>query len=93
MATASPSRLQAAAAARHRVLIVDDNVELVGSLHAVLMSAELSDGRAASNTIDVVTASRGDEGLAIVLDAEQMAPEQVRHPECERLNSGFHGAG
>jgi PAS domain S-box-containing protein len=65
VATASLSRLQAAAAARHRVLIVDDNVELVGSLHAVLMSAELSDGRAASNTIDVVTASRGDEGLAI----------------------------
>jgi PAS domain S-box-containing protein len=46
------------------VLIIDDNVELVGSLHAVLMSAELSDGRAASNTIEVVTASRGDEGLA-----------------------------
>ena len=57
--------MQAAAAARARVLIVDDNVELVGSLHAVLMSAELSDGRAASNTIEVVTASRGDEGLAI----------------------------
>jgi PAS domain S-box-containing protein len=49
---------------RARVLIIDDNVELVGSLHAVLMSAELSDGRAASNTIEVVTASRGDEGLA-----------------------------
>src|SRR5579872_5618229 len=63
MATASLSRLQAAAA-RARVLIVDDNGELVGSLHAVLMSAELSDGRAASNTIEVVTASRGDEGLA-----------------------------
>ena len=29
------------------------------------MSAELSDGRAASNSIEVVTASRGDEGLAI----------------------------
>jgi PAS domain S-box-containing protein len=53
-----------APAARARVLIIDDNVELVGSLHAVLMSAELSDGRAASNTIEVVTASRGDEGLA-----------------------------
>lgn len=51
-------------AAKARVLIIDDNVELVGSLHAVLMSAELSDGRAASNTIEVVTASRGDEGLA-----------------------------
>jgi PAS domain S-box-containing protein len=53
------------APARSRVLIVDDNVELVGTLHAVLMSAELSDGRAASNTIEVVTASRADEGLAI----------------------------
>jgi PAS domain S-box-containing protein len=47
------------------VLIVDDNVELVGSLHAALMAAELSDGSPASNAIDVVTASRGDEGLAI----------------------------
>jgi PAS domain S-box-containing protein len=47
------------------VLIVDDNVELVGTLHAVLMTAELSDGRSASSTIEVVTASRGDEGLAI----------------------------
>jgi PAS domain S-box-containing protein len=47
------------------VLIVDDNVELVGTLHAVLMTAELSDGRAASSRIEVVTASRGDEGLAI----------------------------
>ena len=53
---------------RSRVLILDDNVELVGSLHAVIMSAELSDGRAASTTIEVVTASRGDEGLAIARD-------------------------
>ena len=50
---------------RARVLIVDDNVELVGTLHAVLMTAELSDGTAASQAIEVVTASRGDEGLAI----------------------------
>jgi PAS domain S-box-containing protein len=57
-------RLPAGAPARARVLIVDDNVELVGSLHAVLMSAELSDGRAASNSIEVSTASRGDDGLA-----------------------------
>src|SRR5580700_1357085 len=63
-AYASTSRLQAVSA-RARLLIVDDNVELVGTLHAVIMSAELSDGRAASNSIDVVTASRGDEGLAI----------------------------
>jgi PAS domain S-box-containing protein len=45
--------------------VVDDNVELVGTLHAVLMTAELSDGTAASRSIEVVTASRGDEGLAI----------------------------
>jgi signal transduction histidine kinase len=50
---------------RARVLIVDDNVELVGSLHAVLMAAELADGRPAANSIEVVTASRGDEGFAI----------------------------
>jgi len=54
-----------APAPRARVLIVDDNVELVGSLHAVLMSAELSDGRAASTAIEVSTASRGDDGLAM----------------------------
>ena len=47
------------------MLIVDDNVELVGTLHAVLMTAELSDGTPASQAIEVVTASRGDEGLAI----------------------------
>ena len=41
---------------RARVLIVDDNVELVGTLHAVLMTAELSDGTAASQAIEVVTA-------------------------------------
>lgn len=63
---ASVSRLQPVAR-RSRLLIIDDNVELVGTLHAVLMSAELSDGRGASNTIEVVTASRGDEGLAIAL--------------------------
>ncbi|HEX3346204.1 MAG TPA: ATP-binding protein [Polyangiaceae bacterium] len=50
---------------RARVLIVDDNVELVGTLHAVLMTAELSDGTPASQAIDVVTTSRGDEGLAM----------------------------
>jgi PAS domain S-box-containing protein len=63
----SPSRDRAASSpsARARVLIVDDNVELVGSLHAVLMSAELSNGSAAAKSIDVTTASRGDEGLAI----------------------------
>jgi PAS domain S-box-containing protein len=65
VAGATLSRVPAVASARARVLIVDDNVELVGSLHAVLMSAELSDGRAAANTIEVTTASRGDEGLAI----------------------------
>jgi PAS domain S-box-containing protein len=53
------------AAPRPRVLVVDDNVELVGTLHAVLMTAELSGGTAASHGLEVITASRGDEGLAI----------------------------
>src|SRR5580700_9489417 len=66
MASASIPRLPAAQPpARARVLIVDDNVELVGTLHAVLMTAELSDGTSASRAIEVITASRGDEGLAI----------------------------
>jgi PAS domain S-box-containing protein len=47
------------------VLVIDDNVELVGTLHAVLMTAELSGGTPASRGIEVITASRGDEGLAI----------------------------
>jgi PAS domain S-box-containing protein len=50
---------------RARILVVDDNVELVGTLHAVLMTAELSDGSQASKSIEVVSAARGDEGLAI----------------------------
>jgi len=63
-APASLPRLPEAGPARGRVLIVDDNVELVGSLHAVLMAAEFA-GRVASNSIEVVTASRGDEGLSV----------------------------
>ena len=46
------------------MLIVDDNVELVGTLHAILMTAELHDG-ASPRTLEVVAASRGDEGLSI----------------------------
>jgi PAS domain S-box-containing protein len=65
VASASLPRLPDEDSVRARVLIVDDNVELVGSLHAVLMAAELADGRAAANSIEVVTASRGDEGFAI----------------------------
>src|ERR1700678_1673077 len=65
MSSASLPRLAVTASARSRVLIVDDNVELVGTLHAVIMSAELADGRAASSAIEVVTASRGDEGLEV----------------------------
>jgi PAS domain S-box-containing protein len=48
---------------RARVLVVDDNAELVGTLHAVLLSAELSEGR--SSALEVITASRGNEGLEI----------------------------
>jgi PAS domain S-box-containing protein len=46
------------------VLIVDDNVELVGTLHAILMTAELHDGHS-GRPLEVIAASRGDEGLAI----------------------------
>src|SRR5271166_5106215 len=49
---------------RTRVLIIDDNVELVGTLHAILMTAELHDG-ASTRALDVIAASRGDDGLAI----------------------------
>jgi PAS domain S-box-containing protein len=45
------------------VLIIDDNAELVGTLHAVLLSAELSDPGASQ--LEVVTASRGNDGLDI----------------------------
>ncbi|HXX69758.1 MAG TPA: ATP-binding protein [Polyangiaceae bacterium] len=51
--------------ARARVLIVDDSVELVASLRAVLLAGEWSDGSAAADAIEVVTASCGEEGLAI----------------------------
>jgi signal transduction histidine kinase len=59
------TRLTPGPAPRARVLIVDDNVDLVGSLHAVLTSAELTSGRAAASAIEVITASRGDEALTV----------------------------
>jgi two-component system, cell cycle sensor histidine kinase and response regulator CckA len=65
VALGSVSRLPPSLANRARVLIVDDNVELVGALHAVLMSAELASGRVAESPIEVTTASRGDEALAV----------------------------
>jgi two-component system, cell cycle sensor histidine kinase and response regulator CckA len=61
----SASRLPPGLGARARVLIVDDNVDLVGALHAVLMSAELTSGRAGASPIEVITASRGDEALSV----------------------------
>ncbi|HZU85265.1 MAG TPA: ATP-binding protein [Polyangiaceae bacterium] len=65
MTAASVAHLADPVAPPARVLIVDDNVELVGTLHAVLVSSALSDGRAASRPVDVVTASRGHDGLAV----------------------------
>ena len=62
---ASPSARPTALSRRARVLIVDDNTELVGTLHAVLMSAEMNDGRAPAHRVEVVTASRGEEGLDV----------------------------
>lgn len=56
---------------RARVLIIDDNADLVGTLHAVLTGANLLDGRVAGAEspsgppIEVVTAARGDDGLAV----------------------------
>jgi DNA-binding NtrC family response regulator len=46
------------------VLIVDDNVELVGSLQAVLAHASGVDAQVASR-FETVTASRGSEALEI----------------------------
>ncbi len=48
-----------------RILIVDDNTELVGVLHAVLLGAELTDGHDGRVRIEVVTASRGQEAVGI----------------------------
>jgi PAS domain S-box-containing protein len=64
-ATTTLTRVPGGASARARVLIIDDNAELVGSLRAVLVAAELAAERAPAHAFDVVTASRGDEGLAI----------------------------
>jgi PAS domain S-box-containing protein len=47
------------------VLVIDDNVELVGSLKAVLMAAEFPGGRPGSSAVEVITASRAEEGLAV----------------------------
>jgi signal transduction histidine kinase len=50
-----------------RVLIVDDNTELVATLHAVLIGPAVSheDGRKGGARLEVVTASRGEEALAV----------------------------
>jgi signal transduction histidine kinase len=56
-----PPPAPAAPRAKSRILVVDDNVELVGTLHAVLVSADVPSGR----RLEVVTASRGEEGLRI----------------------------
>ncbi len=61
----SPSVRSTAALRRSRVLIIDDNTELVATLHAVLVSADMSDGRSAPHRVDVVTASCGKDGLEI----------------------------
>jgi PAS domain S-box-containing protein len=48
-----------------RVLIVDDNTELVGTLHAVLVGPTVAVGRSLPSRLEVVSASRGEEALAI----------------------------
>jgi PAS domain S-box-containing protein len=47
------------------VLIIDDNVELVGALHAVLMTSELRSISGQRTAIEVVAASCGEDGLSI----------------------------
>jgi PAS domain S-box-containing protein len=75
----TPSSLSLRAAPRHtrplgRVLIVDDNTELVATLHAVLVGPRPDEPSApnaganakpASPRLEVTTASRGEEALAI----------------------------
>ena len=48
-----------------RVLIVDDNTELVGTLHAVLVGSTVAAGKSLPSRLEVVTASRGAEALAV----------------------------
>ncbi len=48
-----------------RVLIVDDNAELVGTLHAVLVGPTVAAGKSLPSRLEVVTASRGDEALVV----------------------------
>ena len=48
-----------------RVLIVDDNTELVGTLHAVLVGPAPGEHRGSAPRLEVVTASRGEEALAV----------------------------
>jgi PAS domain S-box-containing protein len=48
-----------------RVLIVDDNAELVGTLHAVLVGPAVAAGKSLPSRLEVVTASRGEEALAV----------------------------
>jgi PAS domain S-box-containing protein len=47
------------------VLIVDDNVELVGTLHAVLVGPTVAAGNSLPSRLEVATASRGEEALAV----------------------------
>jgi PAS domain S-box-containing protein len=68
----------AAPRAKSRILVVDDNVELVGTLHSVLVSADVPSGR----RLEVVTASRGEEALRIArADGFDVAIVDVKLPD------------
>ncbi len=70
---------------RARVLVIDDNAELVGTLHAVLLSAERSERGA--GPLEVVTASRGNEGLELArAHAFDVAIVDVKLPDASGVD-------
>jgi PAS domain S-box-containing protein len=63
-----PAAPQRSARPRGRILIVDDNTELVATLHAVLVGPAIpfeGDSKGGLPRLDVVTASRGEEALSV----------------------------
>jgi two-component system, NtrC family, sensor histidine kinase HydH len=61
---AAPLPAPSASRAAGRVLIVDDNVELVGTLQAILSRATTGE-RGEATRLEVIAASRGEEALTV----------------------------